>query len=101
MEIRLARLESAYERIDRRLVELRQDLDRHFAAIDQRFASIDLRFASIDQRFAGVDQRFVSVDHRFVSIDRRFADIDKKLSWIVGLIIATWTTTILTVLFHR
>lgn len=73
MEIRLARLEGAYEQIDKRLLDLRQDLDRSFGAIDQRFAGID-------QRFAGVDQ---------------------KLTWIIGLIVATWTTTILTIVFHH
>jgi hypothetical protein len=66
MEIRLARLEGAYEQIDRRLDDLRDTMNRGFS--------------SADQRFAGIDQ---------------------KLTWIVGLIVATWTTTILTILFHR
>lgn len=57
MEIRLARLERAYEQIDSRLADLRQDMDRKFAAIDQRFAGIDQRFASVEQRFAGIDQK--------------------------------------------
>ncbi len=73
MEIRLARLEGAYEQIDRRLDDLRESMNRGFSATDQRFAGIDQRFAAMDQ----------------------------KLIWIVGLIIATWTTTILTILFHR
>jgi hypothetical protein len=87
MEVRLARLEGAYEQIDRRLVDLRQDLDRHFAAIDQRFAAIDQRFAGVDSRFGGIEQRFAAVD--------------QKLTWIIGLIVATWTTTILTIVFHH
>jgi hypothetical protein len=66
MEVRLARLEGAYEQIDRRLVDLRQDLDRSFAGIEQRFAAVD-----------------------------------QKLTWIIGLIVATSTTTILTIVFHH
>lgn len=66
MEIRLARLEGAYEQLDRRLADLRE--------------AMGLGFSSIDQRFAGIDQ---------------------KLTWIVGLIVATWTTTILAILFRH
>ena len=80
MEVRLARLEGAYEQIDRRLTDLRQDM----AAFRQ---DVQQRFATVDQRFAGIDQRLTAVD--------------QKLMWIVGLIVATWTTTILTILFHH
>lgn len=73
MEIRLARLEGAYEQIDRRLDDLRESMNRGFASADQRFAGIEQRFTAMDQ----------------------------KLTWIVGLIVATWTTTILTILFHH
>ncbi len=70
MEIRLARLEGAYEQIDRRLTDLRQEMD-------QRFASLDLR------------------------MDSGFSRIDQKFTWMLGLTVGTWITTILTILFRR
>lgn len=80
MEVRLARLEGAYEQIDRRLTELRQEVTAFRHDVEQRFVAID-------QRFSGIDQRFIAVD--------------QKLTWIIGLIVATWTTTILTIVFHH
>jgi hypothetical protein len=66
MEIRLARLEGAYEQIDRRLADLRQDM----GCVEQRISSLELR-------------------------------MDQKFNWVLGLIVGTWITTILTILFHR
>jgi hypothetical protein len=77
MEVRLARLEGAYEQIDRRLNDLRQELDQRFAGIDQRFASLELR------------------------MDTGFACIEHKFTWTFGLIVGTWITTILTILLRR
>lgn len=66
MEVRLARLEGAYEQIDRRLADLRQDV-------------IAMR-QEMQHRFAGVEQKF---------------------TWLFGLLVGTWITTILTILFHH
>jgi tetrahydromethanopterin S-methyltransferase subunit G len=63
---RLARLEGAYEQVDNRLGDLRQDV---------------LGFRQeMGQRFNAVDQKFTAM---------------------FGLIVGTWITTILAILFHR
>ena len=84
LEIRMARLEGAYEQLDRRLADLRDDMDQRFSDLreylDQRFGAIDGRFAVIDQRFGANDQRFM---------------------WLAAMVVSTWITTILTALFHR
>jgi hypothetical protein len=74
MEIRLARLEGAYEQIDRRLSDLRSELDQRFGGIDQRFASLEVR----------MDAGFARMDHRF--------------NWLTGLFVSMWITTMLALL---
>ena len=81
LEIRMARLEGAYEQIGHRLGELRQDMDQRFA---------DLRH-DMDQRFSAVDRRLEALHQR----------LDQRFMWLAALVVSTWITTILTVLFHR
>lgn len=70
MEIRLARLEGAYEQLDHRLADLRQELG-------QRFGSLDARIETLSGR------------------------MDQKFTCVLGLIVGTWITTILTILFRH
>lgn len=84
MDMRLARLEGAYEQIDRRLADLRQELAERFGALEQRVGSVE-------QRLAGIELR----------MDDSFARVDQKFTWVVGIVVGTWITTILTILFHR
>jgi tetrahydromethanopterin S-methyltransferase subunit G len=73
MEVRMARLEGAYEQISDRL----NGLDRRLDGLEQK---VDLRFAQVDQRFVQMDQRFM---------------------WVIGLIVTSWVTTLSAVVFHR
>ena len=59
LEIRMARLEGAYEQISERL------------------NGIDLRLASIESR----------IDQRFATVDQRFASMDQKFLWVIGLVL--------------
>jgi hypothetical protein len=38
---------------------------------------------------------------RFVQVDGRFAQIDTRFNWLIGIVIGTGITTILTILFHH
>lgn len=40
-------------------------------------------------------------DGRFASVDARFAQIDRRFNWVIGLILGTWISTILTILFRH
>lgn len=84
MESRLARLEGAYEQIDHRLTDLRQDI-------------IGLRQEML-QGNVSLRQDYVSLRQEMV---QRFDAVDQKFTWLVGMIVGTWITTILTILFHR
>ena len=80
MEQRIARLEGAYEQISDRL------------------NGIDARLAAMEHT---IDVRFGQMEGRFGQIDGRFAQIDARFMWLTGVVIGTWITTILTILFRR
>jgi tetrahydromethanopterin S-methyltransferase subunit G len=84
LEIRMARLEGAYEQIDRRL-----------GTIEMRLESMESRF---DQRFNAVDQRFNAVDQRFNVVDQR---LDKHFIWSIGTTVGTWITVMLAIFLHH
>lgn len=83
-DLRLTRLEGTYEQIDKRLGELRLDIDGRFALLEGRFAQIDGRFAQIDGRFAQIDSKIDGLQWR-----------------MTALIVGTWITTLLAILLHR
>ncbi len=87
VEQRIARLEGSYEQIRDRL-----------NSIDSRLTSIDGRFGQIDGRFAQIDARFVQIDGRFAHLEQR---LDSRFTWLLGIVVTSWVTTILTILFHR
>jgi len=134
MEIRMARLEGAYDQVSQRLmtidprfdgvdrkIDLRFDaLDKkvealatesllRFHAVDQRFDAVDQRFDAVDQRFDAIDKRFEAVDKRFDALDakndKRFdaleSKIDQRFMWLIGLVLTTWVTAIVTPFFHH
>ena len=88
---RLARLEGAYQQIDKRLGDL--------------LATMDARFAQVDARFAQIDARFVHIDARFVQIEDRIGHLEFKmdaLQWrLTSLILVTWVTTMLAIFFKQ
>ncbi len=76
----MARLEGAYEQIDRRL------------------GTIEMRLESMESRF---DQRFNAVDQRFNAIDQRFNVVDQRFLWSIGTTVGTWITVMLAIFFHH
>ena len=47
-----------FEQVDKRIVELREDMNKRFEQIDKRFEQVDKRFEQVDKRFEQVDKRF-------------------------------------------
>ncbi|MBV8725548.1 MAG: hypothetical protein JO350_09470 [Candidatus Eremiobacteraeota bacterium] len=87
MEERTARLEGINEQIRDRLNSLDLRLDSLERTLEVRFDRIEGRFGQIDGRFAQIEGRFTQIDQRFM--------------WLTGLVLGTWITTILTILFHH
>ncbi len=64
--------------------------------MDRRIESFE---RSVGQRFGAVEGRFDSLERRIDSLERRIDALDKKFYWLIGVVLATWITTILTILF--
>ena len=77
MEERIARLEGSYEQIRDRLNSIERTMDARFGEL------------------AG------QMNSRFDQMDARFGLIDTRFMWLTGVVIGTWITTILTILFHH
>ena len=73
LEVRMGRLEGAYEQISKRL------------------DSIDARLDRFDAKLDGIDGRFDALRSEMIT----------QFRWITGMIIGTWITTILAIFFHR
>jgi hypothetical protein len=91
MESRLARLEGAYEQIDHRLTDLRQDVIGLRQEMLQGNVSLRQDHASLRQDYASLRQEMV----------QRFNAVDHKFTWLIGTIVGTWITTMLAILFHH
>lgn len=87
MEERIARLEGVNEQIRDRL-----------NGMDVRLNGIDTRLTAIESM---IDRRFGQIDVRFGQIEARFSQIDSRFMWLTGIVVGTWITTILTILFHH
>jgi len=83
----LAETRAAREDTNRRLEEMRHDMNQRFEAVDQRFEAVDRRFEEMrhdmNQRFEAVDRRFEEMRHdmnqRFEAVDRRFEAVIEEL----------------------
>ena len=73
--------------------------------LEPRIARLEGSFDQINQRLASHEQststRFDHVDSRFDHVDRRFDQMDRRFNWLAGLVVATWITTIMGIIFHR
>lgn len=59
---------------------------------------LDARMARLEGAFEQVGERLNSIDRR---LDRLEQSSESRFTWLVGIIVGTWITTILTFLFHH
>ena len=69
----------------------------HAHPLDARIAHVEGAFDQVNERFS-IDE-YDGFDRRFEGIDRRFESVDRRFKWLTGIVVATWATTILTILF--
>ncbi len=95
MELRLASLEGAYQQVADRL----NGMDTRLNGIENRIEALDRK---IDMRIEGVYREIgafrESVASEFRDLRR---DTNQRFTWVMGMIMGAWLTTILTVLFHH
>ena len=99
---RLIRVETTLkvfmDQVDKRFIELREDMNKRFEVMDKRFMELredmNKRFELMDKRFEQVDKRFEQVDKRFEQVDKRFEQMMNFL-WMLVAIFTTITGTAL------
>jgi tetrahydromethanopterin S-methyltransferase subunit G len=73
--------------------------------VDARIAHLESSFEQVGNRLNSIDRRLDSLEHRidagFNTVDARFNALDARFNWLIGIVVGTWISTILTVLFHR
>jgi hypothetical protein len=62
---------------------------------------LEARIAHVEGAFDRVNERLGSIERRLDTIDIRFNHVYSRFNWLTGIVVATWVTTILTILFHR
>ncbi len=59
----------------------------------------------LEARLAHVEGAFLQVDRRLDSLERRLESlqsaIESRFNWLIGIVVTSWVSTIVTVLFHR
>jgi tetrahydromethanopterin S-methyltransferase subunit G len=81
----------------------------HAHPLDARIARLEGSFDQVNERLGSIDRRLDSFEHAVaLRFDRseqltnlRFDQIDRRFNWLTGIVVGTWITTILAVLFHR
>lgn len=65
---------------------------------EPRLARLEGSYEQIDRRLSDLASH---MDARFAQVDARFAQVDNGLWRLTALVVGTWATTILTILFHH
>ena len=73
----------------------------HAHPLEARIAHVEGAFDQVNERLNSIDRRLEGFDRRFEGFDRRFESVDRRFNWLTGIVVATWVTTILTILFHH
>jgi tetrahydromethanopterin S-methyltransferase subunit G len=68
----------------------------HAQPLEARMAHLEGVVQQIGERLNSIDRRLDSIDGRFAQVDARFAQIDTRFNWLIGIVVGTWITTILT-----
>jgi tetrahydromethanopterin S-methyltransferase subunit G len=73
-------------------------LEARVARVEGGFDQVNERLGSIDRRLDGMDRRLDSFEHLMAL---RFDQVDRRFTWLTGIVVGTWITAILAILFHH
>jgi tetrahydromethanopterin S-methyltransferase subunit G len=62
---------------------------------------LEARIAHVEGAFDQVNERLGIIERRLDTIDIRFNHVDSRFNWLTGIVVGTWVTTILAILFHH
>jgi len=72
-----------------------QPLEARLAHLEGAFLQVDRRLETIERT---MESRFTQVETR---LESRFSMIDQRFNWLIGIVMASWISTIVTMLFHH
>ena len=65
-----------YSRLDGKINDLKEDMNRKFEKVDQRFEKVDQRFEKVDQRFDKIEEKLLDIDRRLCRLEGAFSSKD-------------------------
>jgi predicted nucleic acid-binding Zn-ribbon protein len=87
LEVSMARLEGAYEQLDKRL-----------GSVESRMASLERK---VEEGFAHLHAEIGRVDqHLRTEIGRVDQKLDTTFRWVIGIILVNWVTLMLAILLR-
>lgn len=66
--------------------------------MEARLGSLEGAFTQVADRLNGIDMRLNSIDAR-IDVMRR--DFDQRFTWVIGIVVTSWVTTVLAIFFHH
>ena len=72
-----------------------ETLEARLAHLEGAFLQMDRRIESLERT---VDARFNHFESRFTQLESRF---ETRFNWVIGMIVTSWISTIVTILLHR
>ena len=66
--------------------------------LEARLVHLEGAFLQVDRRLESLERMTVS---RFDQQEGRFNQIDQRFNWLIGIVMTSWISTILTILLHR
>lgn len=83
-----AQLSDRLNSIDRRLDGFEQRMEARFNAFESK----------VEGRFSGLDSKVIGLDSKITGLDSKIDRIQWRMT---ALIVGTWISVIVTILFHR
>jgi septation ring formation regulator EzrA len=68
-----------YAMTNKKIDDLRDEMNDRFKAVDDRFNAVDDRFDAVDERFGVIDERFAAIDDKFEAVFDVLDDIKKEM----------------------
>ena len=79
-----------------------QPWEARLAHLEGAFVQVGDRLNTIDRRIESLEDRMESRFSRLeATLEARFGQIDQRFMWLIGIVVATWITTMLTLIFHH
>lgn len=73
----------------------------HAHPLEARIAHVEGAFDQVNERLGSIERRLDTIDVRFNQVDARFNHVDSRFNWLTGIVVGTWVTTILAIVFHH